>query len=361
MNINLKFITGLFGVILLGLLIYNLQFIVAMVIISKVISIFLFPFKARIRKGKIKDFSFSNTVATIITFIAFILFIVLTVNIFLPSLLKEAENLSNVDLDALAETINVYYSNFYLFLEKYGLQESLSTEELKIYLEKLLSFFSLPTLLKNVFSTMGTTLFTLFSILFITFFFLKEDGLFRSVLLAIIPDKYEKKSVIAFAEIKKTLGKYFIGILVQYLIITFSFSLGLFIVDNPNIFLVAALGALFNIIPYVGIIITHSLSAIVITIATLSGALSGAEYTSALFSSIIALGIVQMLDAFFIQPFVFSKSVKAHPLEIFLVIISSGYLFGILGMIIAIPSYSVIRIVLKRYFSETAFVRKITP
>ena len=64
----------------------------------------------------------------------------------------------------------------------------------------------------------------------------------------------------------------------------------------------------------------------------------------------------QLIDNFFSQPFIFSKSVKSHPLEIFIVIIISGTLFGLLGLVFAIPFYtrlkSYLRILFKKYFFE---------
>ena len=70
--------------------------------------------------------------------------------------------------------------------------------------------------------------------------------------------------------------------------------------------------------------------------------------------------IGQLVDNFFSQPFIFSKSVKSHPLEIFLIIIISGILFGVAGMIVAIPAYTAIKVILKEFLSEYKLVSKLT-
>lgn len=63
---------------------------------------------------------------------------------------------------------------------------------------------------------------------------------------------------------------------------------------------------------------------------------------------------------FFIQPYIFSKRVKAHPIEIFLVILIAGTIAGIAGMIIAVPVYTIARIVAKEFLSNHQFVKRLT-
>jgi predicted PurR-regulated permease PerM len=70
--------------------------------------------------------------------------------------------------------------------------------------------------------------------------------------------------------------------------------------------------------------------------------------------------VAQLVDNFFSQPFIFSKSVKSHPLEIFLIIIIGGLLFGILGMILAVPSYTALKVVLKEFLSDYTVIQKLT-
>jgi predicted PurR-regulated permease PerM len=67
-----------------------------------------------------------------------------------------------------------------------------------------------------------------------------------------------------------------------------------------------------------------------------------------------------LLDAFLIQPNLLGNSVKAHPLEIFLVILIFGTLGGIVGMLLAIPVYTILRVVAKEFLSEYKVVRELT-
>jgi predicted PurR-regulated permease PerM len=74
----------------------------------------------------------------------------------------------------------------------------------------------------------------------------------------------------------------------------------------------------------------------------------------------IGFVFAQLVDNIFSQPFIFSKQMKSHPLEIFLVIIIAGILFGILGMIVAIPTYTALKVILKEFLSDYKVVQKLT-
>lgn len=70
--------------------------------------------------------------------------------------------------------------------------------------------------------------------------------------------------------------------------------------------------------------------------------------------------IMQIIDNFVLQPIIFSKSVKAHPLEIFLVVLIGAKLGGILGMVLAIPLYTVFRVIGKVFLSEFKVIQNLT-
>ena len=70
--------------------------------------------------------------------------------------------------------------------------------------------------------------------------------------------------------------------------------------------------------------------------------------------------IGQLIDNFISQPYIFSKSVKSHPLEIFIIIILAGLIAGALGMLIAVPIYTVIKVVLSEFFGDIRFVKELT-
>ena len=70
--------------------------------------------------------------------------------------------------------------------------------------------------------------------------------------------------------------------------------------------------------------------------------------------------IGQLVDNFFSQPVIFSNSVRSHPLEIFLIIIIAGLMFGVVGMIVAVPGYTAIKVILKEFLADNKIVRRLT-
>ena len=90
----------------------------------------------------------------------------------------------------------------------------------------------------------------------------------------------------------------------------------------------------------------------------------GLDFSSVIVPKTIYIGIgyivAQLIDNFFSQPYIFSNSVKSHPLEIFIIILVGGFLFGISGMIIAIPMYTAIKVIGKVFYSENKFIQKLT-
>jgi len=75
---------------------------------------------------------------------------------------------------------------------------------------------------------------------------------------------------------------------------------------------------------------------------------------------VLVFASVQVIDNILFQPLIYSSSVKAHPLEIFVVILAAGSMAGILGMILAIPVYTILRVIAKEFFDNMKIVKKLT-
>ncbi len=136
-------------------------------------------------------------------------------------------------------------------------------------------------------------------------------------------------------------------------------SLGFYLVGFSNVLLAAAITSVMVILPYIGVIIGGALGLIII----LTGYLSvdpSMDILPIILKFVIIFGIVKIIDDFVLQPIIYAKSVKAHPLEIFVVILMAGQMGGIIGMILAIPTYTFIRIIAKEFLSKWKIVQKIT-
>ena len=117
--------------------------------------------------------------------------------------------------------------------------------------------------------------------------------------------------------------------------------------------------AVLNIIPYVGPLIASLIAAVLTMISHLGNDFQTDTLPTTIYI-LIGFWIVQLIDNNVSQPIIFSKSVSSHPLEIFLVVLITGFLFGIVGMIIAIPFYTILKVFGKEFFPENKIIKLLT-
>lgn len=217
----------------------------------------------------------------------------------------------------------------------------------------------IPKIFRSVIGYLGNFLIAFLSVFFIAFFFLREQGLFGNMISSVVPDKFEYKTITAIDESSKLLIRYFLGVATQIIVITLFVAVVMGILGIKNALLIGFFAALMNVIPYVGPILGASF-AMIITIASYPGISFYDGMVPLLFKVLLVFGIMQLLDNFILQPTIYGKSVKAHPLEIFIVVLIGAKLGGILGMVLAIPMYTVLRVLGKVFFSEFKIVQRIT-
>jgi predicted PurR-regulated permease PerM len=225
--------------------------------------------------------------------------------------------------------------------------------------QSLVNMTSISTVFNNVWGTAGSIFIDLFSIIFIAFFFLKDEHMFEDIVLSVAPEKHQQATKNVLDNSKRLLRRYFIGVIFEILggmtLITF----GLLIFGVNNALLLGFFAGLLNIIPYIGPILGTALG---ICLA-FTGALASGDFASLvpLFFKIAGVFFtVHYLDTMLYQPIIYSSSVKAHPLEVFIAIIIGGTVAGILGMLLAMPVYTVLRVIAKEFFSKFTFVQKLT-
>ncbi len=249
--------------------------------------------------------------------------------------------------------------------EQQGFDSSAEVQETDTALErlqkKLFSFFN-PAQITELFSSLvgflGNLMVAFMSILFISFFFLKEQGLFADFLRATVPRNYESKVSNAVDEASQLLRRYFLGVALQITLITVFVTGLLSFFGIENALLIGFFAAMINVIPYVGPIIGAAFGIFI----TISSNLDVSFYNETLPMLTKVAGVfaaMQMLDNFILQPYIFSNSISAHPLEIFIVILVGAQLNGVVGMILAIPVYTVIRVIARVFLSEFEIVQKL--
>jgi len=211
----------------------------------------------------------------------------------------------------------------------------------------------------NILGFFSNFLIAILSIFFIAFFFLKEVGLFDNIVTSLVPDEFVDKALNVVDGTSNMLIRYFIGVLIQITVITLFVTTLLSILGVKNALLIGFFAALMNVIPYVGPIFGASFAVLI----TVSSNLDISFYSGMvplLGKVIVVFAIMQLMDNFILQPNIFSKSVKAHPLEIFLVVLVGAKLGGILGMVLAIPIYTVFRVISKEFLSNFKIIQSLT-
>lgn len=359
-----KYIVGLIGLVLLLLFTYYFSFIIKWILISAFIAMLgnpLVELLSSIHIGKIK---FPKWLASILTILTFYLIIYLTISLLYPFMINQVNEIQSIDIETISEGLEKPINNINDFVRSSPLfnQPDFDIEDFIIKrIEKIISFNSIGNMVNDLGSAIWNFLLSLFAISFISFFFLKDKDLFDRGVLAFVPEKYEEKTANVLATLRKLIARYLLGIILETFLMSILFFTGLYIigVDFQLAIIIAVICGILNIIPYIGPWIGAFTAIILVTVDNI-----GLDFYSGIlpyfYKITIVYAVAQLIDNIVFQPFIYSKSVKAHPLEIFLVIIIAGTLYGVPGMMLAIPGYTVLRVIAKEFLFQYKFIQKLT-
>ncbi|MBO9583732.1 MAG: AI-2E family transporter [Flavobacterium sp.] len=332
---------------------YEVQTVIVYLCISLILCLIANPLVLFL-KNKLK---FSNSLAATTTIILFIFLIVGFILLFVPLIISQANNLALLDTNHLQSK----FMETEMHLEKYFNIQHIDLNKIikDSKLTSLLDFSYFTGFINSIINFMANMGMGLVSVFFITFFFIKDQDIFKDQARRVLPDSNEDKILNSITKINHLLTRYFIGLLLQLIVVFILYLIVLLIFGNQNAFVIAFLCAILNIIPYLGPIIGTTLAAI-LTMISMIGQDFQSEILPRTIYVIIGFLLVQAIDNNISQPIISSKSVNSHPLEIFLVILISGITFGIVGMIIAIPAFTMIKVILKEFFPENKIVSVLT-
>ncbi|MGE0087867.1 MAG: AI-2E family transporter [Bacteroidales bacterium] len=364
MNSKIKYLFIALGIILIGIVLWYFKSIVSYILISGVLSIVGKPIVDSLEKIHIKKIRIPKAICALLT-VAFLWFvIILFFWIFIPLIANQINSLSTIDVNNFLIKFSEPLEKINQFIAKYRIQGSNAVSLEEFFTEKAMVFLN-GTFLTNLFGSIagviGNVFVAGFSISFITFFFLKDQSLFYNGIMLFVPDKLTQQFAHVLSSIKKLLTRYFIGIIIEVFGVIVLVSIGLMIVgiSFQSALVIGLIAGIFNVIPYVGPLLGSALG-IIIGFATHLNLDIYTELLPLLIYMAIVFSIVQLIDNVVFQPFIYSSSVNAHPLEIFLVIMIAASLAGIIGMILAVPVYTIIRVVSKEFFNNFKVVKKLT-
>jgi predicted PurR-regulated permease PerM len=352
------------GIILLGLLLWRFFNIVAYILIASVLSLITRPIVHLM--GRIRIFGRQVPVSIRAFFTLFIIwtFFYTFFRLFIPLVASEAQELSTLETSVIVEEFQGPIQGLETWLNKLNLGggEPFSLEhELQQRIADILNINVITEILATVAAILGNVAWAIFAISFITFFLLREEQLISNYIVTIFPKEKEESFLHALESVKHLLRRYFVGILVQMTGILTLVTAGMTIVGVGfrHGLVIGLLAAVLNIIPYLGPWMGAALG-ITLGVATHLDL----DFTTQLVPLIGYMALVfivtQLMDNTVFQPVIFGTSVYAHPIEIFIVIMMAGSLAGIVGMILAIPTYTVIRVFAKEFFNNFRVVQKLT-
>ena len=336
--------------VVLGLYtLYLLQSIIVYLIVSLVLTLMGKPliqfFHKRLR---IK----SRSLCVILTMTIFILLALSVFSLFIPLLVSQGKNLSGLNIDLLKNNLDDLIQQT---LSKIGL----NPEEYSFGVQEILNFIDIPNFLNSFISSISDFGVGAFSVLFISFFFMKDGEKILFALLSTFPSHRKRKLKTSIFKINNLLSRYFVGLILQITILFVVYTIVLLIFGVENAFIIALLCAMLNLIPYIGPMISFVLMALLTMSSNLQNDFMSVSLPTTIYV-LIGFLVGQFIDNVFSQPLIFSNSVKSTALEIFLITLISGTLFGMVGMVVAIPAYTVLKVVLKEFLPNNKLIGLLT-
>ncbi len=364
MKSTLRSILIIFGVLLLLACLWYFRSIVVYILVSGVFSITGRPLVDLFCRIRIKKWSFPRALSALLTLVIIWGIIILFFLIFIPLVSTQINYFSTIDSEKIVQLvdgpINKVENLFKAFNQ--NLTDEISIQSyIAAKISGVLNINMIQNFLSTLIGILGNVLVAVFSITFITFFFLKDQRLFFESILMWVPDKYVDNVTRALYSIKRLLTRYFIGIVIQSTCIMILITIGMTIagIDFQQALVMGLILGILNVIPYVGPWLGLFI-AIIMGVASHMNQDFSTVVVPLVTYMILVEAITHLIDNIVFQPVIFSNSVKAHPLEIFVVVLASGFAAGIPGMIFGIPAYTVLRVFAREFFYNFKAVQKIT-
>ncbi|KGX92471.1 hypothetical protein N781_17295 [Pontibacillus halophilus JSM 076056 = DSM 19796] len=189
--------------------------------------------------------------------------------------------------------------------------------------------------LMQIASTLTGATTVLFVVPFVLFYLLKDDHKLIPFLLRYVPKKHESKGRKLLKRMDDTLSAYVVGQVTVAIVDGLLMYVSYLILGMPYALLLGLFVTLTAVVPFFGPII-GVLPALVVALT---------QQPILVVYVLVALVIVQQLEGNLVAPLVLGKRLKVHPLTIILLLIVAAALYGFVGMLIAIPTYAVVKVI----------------
>ncbi len=343
-----------------GFFVWYFLRIVIYILISVILGILGQPiadFLHRLRIGRVR---IPMGVCAFITLIVMIGILLFATTVFLPLLARQAALVSDLGVQGIMVGLEEPLKELENLFVQWNILEADQTISGTVVKELLsvVTFDRLTVVFSSVINLATEIFIGFLAISFITFFALKDKHLFSDVIVYFTPMHYKQEARNILAESKVLVRRYFAGLIIRIVLVFILTFLSIWLLGIKGALVIAFFSGVLSIIPYLGPII-----------ATFIGVFIGASmnlgmdfYTQMLplmVQIVLVFIVVNIFDVVVLQPVIYSRSVWAHPLEIFLVFMVAAIMGGVFGMIIAIPAYSVLRIFVKVFMEKSQLALKL--
>ena len=360
------YLIKLAGLAIIIALCWYFRDILVYIAVAFVISLIGRPILKLLRKIQIKGKHAPDWLLAVLTIMVIVTLLILLVTQTIPMVTNIIRDASMVNAKAYFEHNPVEHINEWLIRLFPNLGDDFDiVAVLMTKLRELVSVSSVSGFVGSVASMVSSVFVGLFSVVFISFFFLKDANLFERIICALVPDRVEQTLSTTLHDIKGLLSRYFVGLILEMLGVALIDFLGLWLIarlDFSYAIGIAFIAGILNVIPYVGPLMGEAIG-VVLGVILKVGTGAGLNVGVWAFAGIILAIMLtaQLIDNFIYQPVIYSTSIKAHPLEIFIVLLMAAHIGGTVGMLVAIPVYTVIRVIAIRFFYRFKPIQRLDP
>ena len=354
------------GLAIIAALCWYFKNILIYIIVAFVVSLVGRPIMKLLKKFQIKKFHLPDWFSAVLTILIILSLLILIVTQLIPLVSNIVRDASMLNNGLALESNPVDKINAWLIRVFPDLGHDFDLMALVMdKLRELVSFSNVSGFVGSVASLVSSAFVGLFAMVFISFFFLKDSNLFERIIYALVPDRIEQTMHATLNDIKQLLSRYFVGLLLEMIGVALIDFLGLWLIarlDFSYAIGIAFIAGLLNVIPYVGPLMGEAIG-VILGIVLKVGVGAGLDVNVWIFALIILAIMLtaQLIDNFIYQPVIYSTSIKAHPLEIFIVLLMAGHIGGTVGMLVAIPAYTVVRVIALRFFHRFKPIQRLDP
>lgn len=358
------------GIAIIAALCWYFKSVLTYILVAVVVSLVAKPLMGLLQKLRIKGRKAPDWLLAALSLLLVIGILLSVIVMIIPVISNIVKDISLVNIENAVKSVSVPLAEFNEFLRSRvpSLGEGFKIEV--TILQEVQKMFN-PAVFSSMIGSAASFLTNfgigLFSVVFIGFFFIKDDGLLTKIVCSLVPDKHEGTTERAISDIGYLLSRYFIGVLLEIAGVALINFIGLLLIARLGFNAaigIAFLTGIFNVIPYVGPLLGGALGTVLGLIIKFTSATPiGLDVNFWIFTAILIaiFCFTQLVDNFVYQPLIYSTSIKSKPLEIFIVLLIVGHIGGPLGMIIAIPCYTVVRVIAFRFFGHIKAIKRLIP